>query len=93
MILTPSDFDLEHHPISNIKGGHPPENLQMLHDLLTGQASKSVEDCVIMNASALLFVADRAEDFKQGTLLARDSLRMGYANNVFTRYIEFSQSF
>jgi anthranilate phosphoribosyltransferase len=91
-LLTPKDFQVASHPVADIIGGYPTENCQILHRLFNGQAPASIEDCVIMNASALLFVADIVQDFKQGTLLARESLKSGRAKHVFTTYIQYTQS-
>jgi anthranilate phosphoribosyltransferase len=90
--LTPEDFDVESHPVSDIIGGQPADNFRILQDLLEGRTSQSIEDCVLMNASALLFVANRVKDFGEGTALARESLKGGFARKVLERYIRYSQS-
>jgi anthranilate phosphoribosyltransferase len=88
--LTPEVFNVASHPVSDVIGGYPADNFQILHHLFNGQASVSIEDCVIMNASALLFVADIVQDFKQGTILARESLKSSRAKHVFEQYIQYS---
>lgn len=82
--LAPEDFGLPAHPLSSVAGGSPQENAVTFKTLLTSgdQIPKEltgVLDFVLMNASALLVVAGIADDFVQGTRLARESVVSGKA--------------
>jgi anthranilate phosphoribosyltransferase len=83
---------LPSHPLNEIVGGYAKENFEILTKLFNNQASASIEDCVLMNTSALLFVADKVKDFKEGVNLARQFLKNGKAKEVFEEYIRYSNS-
>ncbi|KII91001.1 hypothetical protein PLICRDRAFT_158469, partial [Plicaturopsis crispa FD-325 SS-3] len=82
--LRPSDFGLSPHPISAVVGGSPSENAETFRTLLTSGESipdklAPLLDFVLMNTSALLFVAKLADNFEHGVELARKSITTGKA--------------
>jgi anthranilate phosphoribosyltransferase len=82
--LRPEDFGLPVHPLSSVAGGSPQENAETFKILLTSGANipenlVPVLDFVLLNASALLVVAGVAQDFVEGTKLARESITSGKA--------------
>lgn len=90
--LSPEDFGLPTlESPESLRGGDAKENAKALSDLLAGKKS-AYRDIVLANASAALVIAGKALDFKKGVELAAISLDDGKAQNVLTRYIEFSQT-
>jgi len=82
--LHPSLFGLKTHPLAEVRSGSPAENAETFKRLLTSgemipDALIPVLDFVLMNAAALLVVAGRAGDFKEGTEMARESITSGKA--------------
>ncbi|KNZ44172.1 anthranilate phosphoribosyltransferase [Puccinia sorghi] len=82
--ISPTEtFGLPCHPLDLLTGESAQENLQMLHDLLDGKLDTpkhhAILDFVLLNASALLVLSGKTDDFKQGVNLARDSLMSGKA--------------
>ena len=86
------DFGLPVHPLEDVAGHSPEENARVTVRLLdptqrlppdadkeTIRKYKAITDFVVMNASALLYVAGIANDFKHGVELARDSIAGGGA--------------
>lgn len=45
-----------------------------------------IENFVMINAAALLFVAGKAQSLEEGVRLARESVRSGRAEEVVKRY-------
>ena len=86
--VSPSSFGLSPHPLSKVAGGSPSENATTLNLLLSNQLSheNSIENFVMINAAALLFVAGKAESLEEGVRLARESVRSGKAEEVVRRY-------
>lgn len=83
-ILSPAHFGLSSHPLSSVGGGTPEENALTFKTLLTSGNDipgtlRPVRDFVCMNASALLVVAGKAADYKEGAQLALDSITSGKA--------------
>ncbi|KAF9046282.1 anthranilate phosphoribosyltransferase, TrpD [Panaeolus papilionaceus] len=83
-VLRPADFGLPEHPLSAVAGGGPEENAETFKALLTSGSDLPpklipVLDFVCMNASALLVVAGKANNFVEGAQLARESVFSGKA--------------
>ncbi|KAJ8521705.1 hypothetical protein ONZ45_g1619 [Pleurotus djamor] len=95
--LTPEDFGLERHPLSTVAGGGPEENAETFKRLLTSGRDIPAElnplvEWVCMNASALLVVAGVAKDFKEGTVLALESIKSGKAWEALQTFREAGEA-
>jgi len=87
--IHPSQFGLPTHPLSKVVGSTPAENAALLTALLTpgatrpqpsnGATVEAIEDFILLNAAALLFVAGIASSYEEGVRLARDSISSGKA--------------
>jgi anthranilate phosphoribosyltransferase len=93
--LCPADFGLPAHPLDDVKGGTPAENAVAFKALLTSgdkipQHLTPILDFVLMNAAALLVVAGRAENFKDGVRLARAAITSGEAWQALEMFREFT---
>lgn len=82
--ISPADFGLDAHPLSEVAGGTPTENAETFKLLLTSGPNipsrlKPVLDFVLINAAALLVVSGNATDYKDGVRLALDSITTGKA--------------
>lgn len=82
--LVPEDFGLSVHPLSTVGGGSAQDNAKTFKTLLTSgsdipESLIPVLDFVLMNASALLVVAGLADNYQQGTEMARKSITTGKA--------------
>ncbi|GAA5968189.1 hypothetical protein JCM3765_003697 [Sporobolomyces pararoseus] len=91
--LSPSQFGLSCHPLSSVTGGTPHENSELLLTLLRGELSieDPVENFVILNAAALLFVSGVAKTEKEGVELARKSLKEGGAMKALESFRDQGQ--
>ncbi|KAG6864830.1 hypothetical protein C0991_006890 [Blastosporella zonata] len=89
--LSPEDFGLEAHPLSDVVGGNAHDNATTFKRLLTSgnnipEDLVPILDFVLMNTSALLVVAGLAEDYKQGAAMARESIVSGSAWNALEQF-------
>lgn len=93
--ISPSNFSLTPHPLSEVVGGTPLENAETLRKLLRGELSTEdpVENFVVMNAAALLLVAGIAKDEAEGVLLARESIMNGKAAEALEKFRIASQKY
>lgn len=85
--LTPDDFGLPEHPITDILGGSAADNAAALHALLQGQCG-AYRDIVLANAAAVLVVADKVNGLKDGVSMATQTVDDGRALDLLERYIE-----
>lgn len=96
--LSPDDFGLPYHPLTDILGSTPPDNARTFLRLLRGEAATDpklvpVLDFVLLNASAALYVARVAKDFKEGVAIARDAINDGRALRLVEEYIAVSNQY
>ncbi len=93
--LCPADFGLPAHPLDDVKGASPAENAAAFKTLLTSGDDipahlTPILDFVLMNTAALLVVAGRADDLKDGVRLAREAITSGKAWHALEVFREFA---
>ena len=89
-VISPETFGLDMHPLSAVGGGKSPQqNAEIFKALLNSKKDddlgdlKPICDFVLMNAAALLVVADVAKNFREGVEFARNSIHGGSAWAAF----------
>ena len=92
-VLKPEDFGLPSHPLHTVAGGTPIENATKFKGLLMSgdkipEELVPILDFVLINTSALLVVAGIANDYIEGTKLARESIISGKAWKAFETFRE-----
>lgn len=63
--------------VTDLAGGEPAENAQMVERVLLGKGSAGAEAAVVLNAGAAIYVAGKAEGLAAGVSLAREALKGG----------------
>jgi anthranilate phosphoribosyltransferase len=76
--VTPKDAGLERAMVVTLKGGDARENAAIALSILRGEAGPR-RDAVLLNAAAALVVADRAENLREGAVLAARAIDSGAA--------------
>ncbi len=82
--VRPEDAGLPRARAADVAGGEVPENVAIARSILQG-APGPRRDVVLLNASAALLIAGRAEDLRGGVALAADAIDSGRAMNVLDR--------
>jgi anthranilate phosphoribosyltransferase len=77
--LDPRSVGLNHARLEDIVVNDRDTAARIFLDLLNGYASSAIEDIAVLNASALLIVSKRADDFVYAIDTARDAVRSGRA--------------
>eukprot|EP01114_Cavostelium_apophysatum_P023750 TRINITY_DN9050_c0_g1_i1.p1 TRINITY_DN9050_c0_g1~~TRINITY_DN9050_c0_g1_i1.p1 ORF type:complete len:350 (-),score=40.36 TRINITY_DN9050_c0_g1_i1:6-1055(-) len=95
--ISAADFGLQPHNVSTILGGMPADNVRTFQRILAGESASErtlipVEDFIVMNAGAALFVAGKAADLKGGATLARELILSGRAQKLVQDYVRDSQT-
>eukprot|EP00933_Yihiella_yeosuensis_P040865 TRINITY_DN35274_c0_g1_i1.p1 TRINITY_DN35274_c0_g1~~TRINITY_DN35274_c0_g1_i1.p1 ORF type:complete len:375 (+),score=83.86 TRINITY_DN35274_c0_g1_i1:63-1127(+) len=88
--VSPADFGIEARPLSEVAGGTPSENAIEMKELLAGRGRSAVRDMVLMNASAALYAAGKAKDFKSGVTAAKAAMEDGRATKTLEAYVASS---
>jgi anthranilate phosphoribosyltransferase len=87
--ITPEQFGLQRAPLSEISGGDLQKNAQIIHDILEGKKSAR-RDVVLLNASAALVAAGRANSIAEALPLAIDSIDSGKAKAKLVALVEYT---
>ena len=88
-VIKPEDFGFERCSKDDLKGGTPVENAQITRDILDGVKGHK-RNAVLMNAGAALYIAGKAESFKDGIELAKELIDSGKAKQTLEKMIEVS---
>jgi anthranilate phosphoribosyltransferase len=78
-IVTPEEAGLPRSPLSEVIGGTPAENAQIIRGIFKGDIKGAKLDIVLLNAASGFVVAGEASDLAQGVILARDQIASGKA--------------
>ena len=75
MTIHPADVGLPSHDLAALAGGDAETNARILRELLEGRGKEAQMAAVALNAGALLMVAGKAGDLREGVASARAVLR------------------
>jgi anthranilate phosphoribosyltransferase len=89
---TPRDFGVKHATITAIKGMTPEESAEILFQILNGYCAveDAKRDMALVNATAGIIVSGKAENFKHGMDLSRESINSGAAYTKLKALIKAS---
>jgi len=87
--IHPHEVDIGLYTLEDLKGGTPQENAQALKELLNGKRG-AYRDIALLNSAAVLVVADKAQNLKEGFAMAAHSLDNGLALNALQKLIELT---
>jgi anthranilate phosphoribosyltransferase len=88
--LDPRDLGLARSQPADLKGGTPPENAELLQQVLQGERGPR-RDVVLLNAAAAVLAAGRTEGWPDALEVARESLDSGRARQVLDRLVQTSR--
>lgn len=87
-VISPKDFDLPEHDLSEVKSGTPQENADVLLHILKQDLDEfrivdgenhPIVDYILMNTAALAHVSGFADDWVHGVKLAKEAITSGSA--------------
>lgn len=88
--LEPRELGLGRARAEDLRGGTPPENAQLLSQVLDGETGRR-RDVVLLNAAAAVLAAGRARDWREGVAVATESIDSGRARQVLNRLVATSR--
>ena len=86
--ITPEQFGLSRHDISELKGGEPDINAQLAREILSGKKNAG-RDAVLLNAGAALHIA-KGVSLDEGIKQAAEIIDSGAALKTLEKYVEVS---
>jgi len=88
--ISPEDVGLEEHPAGSLRGGEAAENKAILLTVLNGDKG-ACRDAVLFNAGAMIYVAGRVDDIKDGVTAAAEAIDSGTALFRLNQWVAFTQ--
>jgi anthranilate phosphoribosyltransferase len=89
--LHPADVGLQKTTPDTLKGGDPSLNAEVARRVLAGDHGPA-RDIVLFNAGAMLLVAERVRDLREGIAAAASSIDSGAAGDVLERLVRESHA-
>lgn len=89
--LEPEELGVRRSRSEDLKGGTPPENAQLLRQVLDGDKGPR-RDVVLLNAAAAILAAGKVRDWAEGMALAKESVDSGRAKQALDRLVTASRS-
>ncbi len=89
--LDPRQLGFSRSRPEDLRGGTPPENANLLRQVLDGEAGPR-RDVVLLNAAAAVLAAGRADEWAEAVTVARESLDSGRARKALDRLVETSRT-
>lgn len=88
--VTPEEVGLSRWSLGEIRADGPEASARMIREVLSGKRG-APRDAVLLNAGAVLYVADRAASLKDGVRIAAETIDSGKARNRLEEWIRTSQ--
>jgi anthranilate phosphoribosyltransferase len=85
---SPEDFGVDRAPLECVQGGTANENAGIVRRVLAGEPGPC-QDIVAINAAAALVAAGVAQNFREGTQLARGAIVSGAAERKLASLVSF----
>ncbi|WNC17265.1 anthranilate phosphoribosyltransferase [Brevibacillus brevis] len=74
--ITPEQFGLRRHEKEALRGGDAAENAAIIHEVFSGKRG-AARDIVLLNAGAILYLADRTSSIEAGVIRAAELIDDG----------------
>ncbi len=88
--ISPQDFGLKTYNLHDIKGGTPQENADIIKAILSGNGQEAHNAAVIINCAALLYLHNKASNFKAAAQLASEVLKSGKGIKTLEQLVSIS---
>lgn len=87
--LLPEDFGFEKNELTEFDDVSPDKSAEIIKNVLNGNASNNLAtDIVLINSAAAIFVGGLADDYKQASEIARESIKSGKALKKLNELVE-----
>ncbi|WP_455057662.1 anthranilate phosphoribosyltransferase [Jutongia sp.] len=90
--ITPEQFGLKTCQKSELVGGEPAENAQIVRDIFEGKEKGAKRDVVLLNAGAAFHIAKENVTIEQGIEMAREIIDSGKALKQLETFIQLTNA-
>jgi len=89
--IAPEDFGLKRCTLTDLAGGSPEFNAQVIRDIFSGADRGPRRDFLTLNNAATLYVSGKAPSIREGLELSRSLLDSGAAQRKLQELVEKSK--
>jgi anthranilate phosphoribosyltransferase len=90
--LEPEELDLQRCSRDALRGGDVQVNAAIVRNVLAGTATEAQMAIALLNAAAVIYVADRAPTLAAAVTLAREAVRSGRAQHVLDKLVRVTNA-
>jgi len=90
--IQPEDIGLKSYPLSEMMGGDPATNAEIISRVLQGEKG-AYRDVVLANAGACIYVSGLADSIREGVVIAAESIDSGKASSKLEQLIHTTEEF
>ncbi len=90
-LLQPEEIGVKLYAQEELLGGDAKQNVQLAMDILDGKGKAAIRDCVLLNAGAALYIANKVSAIKQGYEMAKQALESGRVKSTIETIINLSK--
>ncbi|MNJ70230.1 Anthranilate phosphoribosyltransferase [compost metagenome] len=87
----PSELGLGTYPLSEMMGGDPATNADIIRRVLQGEKG-AYRDVVLANAGACIYVSGLADSIREGVVIAAESIDSGKAYGKLEQLIKTTEA-
>ncbi|HCT84672.1 MAG: anthranilate phosphoribosyltransferase [Candidatus Margulisiibacteriota bacterium] len=91
--LDPQKYGLQLAERAAITGGDRKQNAEITRSVLTGENKGPQRDITLLNASAAILAANKAEDFQEAINITQKAITSGNAKDKLFEFINYTQKF
>jgi anthranilate phosphoribosyltransferase len=90
--IKPEDFGLSRGQLDDLRGGDASENAAIIRSVLSGDRKDAARSLVLINAASALFVGGLADNLREATQLAAESIDSGRAAEKLSELVRLTNS-
>lgn len=95
--ISPNEVGIDVQSLEGLSVGSPKESLLLIKSALQGKdrdtRTQKARDIIALNAGASLYLAGKADSFKAGVALAKETIKSGQAWDKLQDFASFTQQF
>lgn len=85
--LNPEDFGIKKVSITEVRGGEPAENAEIIKNILSGKETGPMLDIVLLNSAAAIYISGKVSSWNDAMKMAKETISSGNAMNKLNELV------
>lgn len=91
--IDPKDYGIEYADVKDLRGGDGAENAKITREIFEGTETGAKRDIVILNSAAGIYMAGKADSYKEAVEIAKEMIDSGKALAKLNEFVEYTNRF